>query len=96
MAFVGYEQVAVSDTVLDVDDLTIPAKTQWAALQADTAGVRYTLDGTTAPTTSSGMVLLTTSDPIDIPIDDLRKIKFIRSGGSDAKLNIHYAAGRDV
>lgn len=94
--FIGFEQVAVSTSVLTATALTIPAKALGAELQADTADVRYTMDNTTAPTTTSGMILLTTEAPRQFSIDDLKRIKFIRSGGADAKLNIHYFAGRDV
>lgn len=96
MAYLSYEQVAVSNSVLDVDDLTVPANATFAELQADTAGVRYTMDGATDPTTASGMVLLTTSDPKIFLISDILNIRFIRSGGSDAVLNVHYSAGRDI
>ena len=95
MAFVGYEQVAISNAVKTVSDLTIPAKAQWAVIQADDNHIRYTLDGT-APTTTSGMKLLTTSDGTNVDVSDLLKIKFIRDASTDAVLLIHYSAGRDV
>jgi len=96
MAYLGYEQISVSNSVLDIDDLTVTAHSTQAELQADTANVRYTMDGATDPTTSSGMLLLTTSDPKTFLIQDVFNIRFIRDGGSDAKLNIHYFAGRDI
>ena len=96
MAYLSYEQISVSNAVLDSDDLTIPNNAQRAELQSDTHNVRYTMDGSTDPTTSSGMLFLTTSDPKDFPIKDVYNIRFIRDGGSDCKLNVHYSAGRDV
>jgi len=96
MAYLSYEQIAVSNAVLDEDDLTIPAKATLAELQSDTSHVRYTMDGTTDPTTTSGMLLLTTSDPKLFLIGDVYNIRFIRNGAVDGKLNIHYIAGRNV
>jgi len=96
MAYLSYEQIAVSNAVLDVGDLTVPARATHAELQADTSNVRYTMDGATDPTTTSGMLLLTTSDPKLFLIRDVRNIRFIRNGGVDGRLNIHYSAGRDV
>jgi hypothetical protein len=96
MAYLSYEQVAVSNAVKDVDDLTVPAEATHAELQADTNAIRYTMDGATAPTTSSGMLLLTTSDPKLFLIEDIKNIKVIRNGASDGNLNVHYCAGRDV
>lgn len=93
--FIGFQQVAVSTSVLTVANLTVPAKATGVELQADTAGVRYTMDGT-APSTTSGMILLSTEPPRFFEIVDLNRIKFIRSGGADAKLNVHYQAGRDI
>lgn len=96
MAYLSYEQVAVSNAVKDVDDLTLPAEATHAELQADTNAIRYTMDGTTDPTTSTGMLLLTTSDPKLFLLEDVKNIKVIRNGASDGKLNIHYCAGRDI
>ena len=86
--FIGYEQIAVSTSVLDVDDLTIPSGTSHAELQAGTNHVAYTMDGT-APTSSTGMLLLTTEPPRLFLIEDVLRMKFIqRTGGGT--LNIHY------
>lgn len=96
MSFVSYQQVTVSTAVLTVSDLTVPAAAYGASLQADTQDIRYTMDGTTAPTagaTGVGMVLLTTSDPQYFRIEDILNIKFIRGAGSDAKLNVHWVGG---
>jgi len=94
--FLSYEQIQVSNTVLDVDDLNVPAKATHAMLQADTQPVRYTMDGLTEPYQTTGMVLLTTSPPELFLIEDLRRIKFKRGAASDGRLNIHYVGGRDI
>jgi hypothetical protein len=88
MTYLLYEQVAVSDTVLNVDALAIPESAQFVELQADPAGdLRYTLDGT-EPTVDIGMVLGTTRKTI--AVEDLISIQFIRKGSTDTKLSLHY------
>lgn len=96
MSYLYTEQVAATASVKDVDDLNIPGNATWAELQADSQDVRYTMDGVTNPTVSSGMVLLTTEDPSFFLIDDVKRIRFIRGGGSNGNLNLSYGAGRDV
>jgi|19_taG_2_1085344.scaffolds.fasta_scaffold00224_3 hypothetical protein len=95
MPYLLYEQEAISTVVKTVSDLAPPANATHCELQADTQNIRYTMDGT-APTVTAGMVLLTTSEPKSFLIADLKAIKFIRSGGADAVLNVHYFAGRDI
>lgn len=94
--FIGFEQVAVSTSVLDVNDLTIPANATSALLQADTSSIRFTMDGSTNPSTTSGMLLINGAQPKEFLINDIRNIKFRRDGSTDGNLNVHYAAGRDV
>ena len=87
MAYLSFEQVAVSNSVLTETSFTIPAKATHVELQASVAGVAYTMDGSTDPTVSAGMVLLVTEPPKAFLVQDLKNMKFIRFGGSDAKLN---------
>lgn len=94
--YLGFEQVAATNAVKTVSDLTIPASVTMAELQASGQDVRYTMDNTTNPTQTSGMVLLTTSEPKLFLVQDIRRIQFIRGAGIDGNLNIHYAAGRDI
>lgn len=91
--YTGFEQITVSSSVLTESAFTIPAETTHVELQADTQPVRYTMDGTAVPTASSGMILLTTSDPKTFSIEDLKNIKMIRGAGSDAEINVHYFGG---
>jgi len=96
MAYLSFEQVTATSSVKDSSDLTIPVKATHAELQASGNNVAYTMDGSTDPTVSSGMTLVTTNAPKLFLIEDIRNIRFIRFGGSDGNLNIHYLAGRDV
>jgi len=99
--FIGYEQVDVTAAVKTAANLTIPAKATHVRAQAETSDMRYTMDNSTTPSQTLGMILTTTAVGIDdvtetFLIEDLRRIKFTRGSGSDGKLNLHYFAGRDV
>ena len=61
----GYEQKTVSNTVLDIDDFTVPTGTNSVMLQAETQNIRYTVDGDvpTAGATGSGMLIPTAFPP---------------------------------
>lgn len=94
--YIGFQQVASGASVKTVSDLTVPAKATHVEIQADTQAVRYTMDNSTDPTSSVGMLFLTTEGPKSFLIDDLRRIRFIQGGGGAGNLNFHYFAGRDV
>lgn len=98
MVYLGYEQVAATASVKTKADFgaAIPAKATHAELQASAAGVRYTMDNATDPTTAAGMVLLVGTSPKLFLIEDVHRIRFCRSGGVDGVLHIHYLAGRNV
>lgn len=96
MAFVGYEQEASSGSVKSVSDLAPPANATHCELQADTNNIRYTMDGSTDPTTTVGMLLVTTHKPKQFLIADLRSIRFIQVAAGAGNLNVHYFSGRDV
>ena len=93
--YLSFQRVASSSSVKTVTDLTVPAKATHAEIQADTQAVRYTMDGTN-PASGSGMLFLTTSDPKQFLIEDVRKLKFIQGAGGAGAVNIHYFAGRDI
>lgn len=88
--YLDFEQITATDTVKTVAALSIPATATMAELQADTQPVRYTMDGATDPTASSGMVLATSHMPKQFTTDELQSLRFIRGAGSDGKLNVHY------
>ncbi len=94
--YLSYEQVAATNVVKTAAALTIPANATMVELQSDTQDVRYTMDNTTDPTQTSGMILLVSLPENTFLIEDLKRIRFVRGAGTDANLNIHYAAGRDV
>lgn len=91
----GFEQVTASSSVKTQTSLTIPANATMCEVRATDQPIRYTMDGTT-PTQTSGMTLELFDPPKLFQIMDLRAIKFTRGSGSDATLNLHYVAGRDV
>jgi len=94
--FLSYEQVVASNVVKTLADLTVPANATMAVLQADTNDVRYTMDDTTDPTQTSGMVLLTSLPAELFLIEDINRIRFVRGAGTNGNLNIHYFAARDI
>jgi len=90
--YAHYEQVAATAVVKTKHDLTIPPSTTHVEVLAETQNVRYTMDGLTTPTQTTGMLLKTTDPPRIFLIDDILKIKFARGAGSDGLLNLHYRA----
>ena len=94
--FLGYERVVATNAVKTENDLTIVGNATWVELQADTQDVRYTMDNVTDPAQANGMILLTTAEPKQFLIEDLKRIRFVRGAGTNGFLNVHYAAGRDV
>ena len=93
--FVGFEQITVSSTVLDKTSLTIPAKTTHAVMRVSGNHMRYTMDGTTVPTTTNGMLMSTNDSSALFLVDDLLNIKMIRDGASNATLMIHYVGTKN-
>lgn len=92
--YLAFTQVASSGAVKTVADLgTIPGNATHAELQSDTQDIRYTMDGETDPTSTSGMLLVTTHEPKTFLIDDVRNIRFTQGAGGAGKLNIHYFGG---
>lgn len=93
MSYLSYERVAATDDVKDADDLTIPNTATHAELQADTQDVRYTMDDSSDPDQSSGMILIVGLEAKAFLIDDVRNIRFHRGAGSNGNLNLHYFTG---
>ena len=90
MSCLGYESVAVAGTAKDASDLTIPAGTTIAEIQAQDVGkIHYTLDGDTTPTTTVGMSLPAGGFIQEVRIEDLLNIQFIDES-TDTRLNIQY------
>ncbi len=96
MAFLNYQQVAATAVVKTVAALTIPSNTTKVELQANGNPVNYTMDDTTDPTQTVGMVLTLYTKPETFLIRDLRRIRFVSGAGADATLNLHYFTGRDL
>ena len=62
---------------------TLPAGTRYALLSADTAPIRFTLDGATTPTATVGLRLLITEPPYRLTLEmGLAEVKFILESGS--------------
>lgn len=96
MAYIRHERISATGAVKTVTSLDIPKEATSARLQSDTVDVRYTMDGATDPSATSGMVLVNGLDPEDFLIQDVQKIRFTRGGAQDGGLNVHYYCGREV
>lgn len=94
MAFISHEQVTVT-TLKTFANLTIPTNTHGVRLQATANNVVYTMDDTSVPTATVGMVLVVGNTPEDFNVEDIKKIKFISASGT-AQLEVHYYAGRNI
>lgn len=92
MAFIGFENMTVTAAVKSVQAFTPPVTgiLTSVALQAQTQNVRYTMDDATDPTVSTGMLLLTGQPPESFSVEDFQRIRFIRDGGANADLAVHY------
>ena len=88
--YVGSEQVNADNAVRDITALTPVAEATHAELQASMADVAYTMDNATNPSETSGMVFLVTEAPKLFLMEDLRRIRFIRFGNANGRLNVHY------
>lgn len=92
----AFQRVASSAVVKTVAALTVPGGATGVEIQADTKDVRYTMDNTTDPSDSSGMLFLITSEPKQFSIEDLRRIRFIQGSGGAGGLNFHFFGGRAI
>lgn len=98
MPHIGYEQISVPGPAVIVASavLTIPGNATSAWVQANGAGdINYTLDGSSNPGASRGLVLRNTADPLEILIQDLKNMRFCSSGPA-TNLNVSYVCGRDI
>lgn len=96
MAYIGYEQVPVAGVVVGFASFTLPAGcATHMELQAETANIRYTMDGT-IPDATTGMLLINGSDPVAFLIENLLTARFFGDGGAAAMLHVHYFTGRSV
>jgi hypothetical protein len=91
----AFEQVTVDDTADALTAATYdPASGNGPAIvamiQVETAQVRYRIDGTN-PTATVGTLLDAGDELVVWGTMDIQSIRFIRTGGVSATLNVHYA-----
>lgn len=82
-----YEQVTVSTTAIGVSATTLSGMGVCRLALDATNGARYRADGT-APTSTVGVPLLGSGTLEGLEVRELAAMRFIRSGGSDAILNV--------
>lgn len=85
----GFEALTVSNSAVG---LTVPSGTHKALIVCESAGVRCREDGTD-PTATTG-ALIRDGDVVEYMDSNwestLNTVRFIRDGGTDATLNVHY------
>jgi hypothetical protein len=82
----GYQQLTVSTTAVA---LTVPAGATRAVCQVVAQPIRYRMDGT-APTSLIGYPAVATTVIEVNGMDNIKAFRAIRSGGTDATLEILY------
>lgn len=92
MSYLRYVQKVTSAAVGKGSDITIPSGASGVEIQASSGSVRYTCDDTD-PTSTVGMLFLTTSDPKYFTIDELAHLRYTQGSGAGA-LNFHFVGGR--
>lgn len=94
--YIDHDSVTATNTAKDISDLTVPAGATGAELQAGAQPIRYTMDGNATASATVGMRLAVTMPPKEFLLEDIRNISFIREGGTDGELQIHWFGGRNV
>lgn len=80
----GFQALTVSSSAVG---FTKPVGASFALIRSETADVRWRDDGTNPTATVGALLAANESLEYDGPLD---AIKFIRTGGTDATLGIHY------
>lgn len=89
----GYRQQAISTTALALT--SVPSGATYAIITVSTQGVRYRDDGV-VPTASIGMPVSADGQIILKSRTQIRNFRVIRSGASDAELNISYYSAHNA
>lgn len=96
MAIIDHDHAVATSTAKTIVNLTVPLGATGAELQCTTQTIRYTLDGKRVATAAIGFLMTPTMPPKEFLLEDIRNISFIRGGGSDAELQIHWFGGREI
>ena len=88
--YVGFDSVASGAAVKTIADITVPTGATHVEIQAVTQAVSYTMDNSTDPTATEGMMFLTTDPPKAFLVEDLTRLKFIQGAGGAGVLNFHF------
>lgn len=79
-------------TISTATTLTLPSDATGVMLQADTADVRFTIDGTT-PTSTLGLILSSSAAPLRVDLYPGAEVKVISATGA---INYQYFRTEDV
>ena len=86
----GRERLTVDATAGGVS-LTIPTAGRYCNIRLETAQVRFTLDGSTAPTTTVGRLLEVGEMLVLESIEEMEAFAAIRTGAVSGVLDIEYS-----
>lgn len=90
MACVGRQApLTIDATAGGIGLAAAPARAALLELLVETAQIRFTVDGTTAPTTTVGRIA-NPGDTIRLSMVDYTKFKAIRTGGTSASVQGDY------
>src|SRR5438094_631032 len=89
LAVFAFEQVSVTNVSVGLTAATL-ANAKMATVNVEAAQIRYRVDGT-APTATVGAILEAGDELIVWGTMDINAIRFIRTGGVSATLNVHYS-----
>lgn len=85
---IGFEKIAVGAgnnvlTVAKYEPANPNPSANMAMITVDTAGIRYTMDGTTAPSSTVGHILNTTDDPLILEgFQNIAQFQFTQATGA--------------
>lgn len=88
--FLSFQQVTADNTIKNVTALTLPIGCTGAQIMAADNDIRYTMDGSTNPSTTEGMILMKGDWPKMFAIKDIRNIRFTRGTASNGTLLVHF------
>lgn len=94
--YLSYQQVASDGTVKTITVFTVPQGASFVEVQVDAQNVRYTMDlNNELPTSTKGMLFLTTEGPKEFMIEDFKRIRFTQVAAGAGNLNVHFS-GRTI
>lgn len=95
--YIAYKQIVSTAASVRVSGALLgwPSNATEVEIQADTQNIRYACDGS-SPTSTSGMLFLTTEPPKLFLIEDFQQMRICSGAGGAGNLNLHFLSGRNI